>query len=87
MLNVIVPLIAGIAVGYFLRNKKHVDLGKLTFGAIVILIFSMGFLIGSNNDLLRSMPKIGLNALVMAVLAIFFSIIFLKAFKKMVKLK
>ena len=87
MLNVIVPLISGIAVGYFLRNKKHVDLGKLIFGAIVILIFSMGFLIGSNNDLLRSMPKIGLNALVMAVLAIFFSIIFLKAFKKMVKLK
>lgn len=87
MLNVIVPLIAGIAVGYFLRNKKHVDLGKLTFGAIVILIFSMGFLIGSNNDLLQSMPKIGLNPLIMAVLAIFFSIIFLKAFKKMVKLK
>jgi uncharacterized membrane protein YbjE (DUF340 family) len=86
-LNVIVPLIAGIAVGYFLRNKKHVDLGKLIFGAIVILIFSMGFLIGSNNDLLQSMPEIGLNALVMAVLAIFFSIIFLKAFKKMVKLK
>jgi 4-hydroxybenzoate polyprenyltransferase len=86
-LNVIVPLIAGIAVGYFLRNKKHVDLGKLTFGAIVILIFSMGFLIGSNNDLLQSMPKIGLNPLIMAVLAIFFSIIFLKAFKKMVKLK
>lgn len=86
-MNVIVPLIAGIAVGYFLRNKKHVDLGKLIFGAIVILIFSMGFLIGSNNDLLQSMPKIGLNALVMAVLAIFFSIIFLKAFKKMVKLK
>jgi uncharacterized membrane protein YbjE (DUF340 family) len=86
-LNVIVPLIVGIAVGYFLRNKKHVDLGKLIFGAIVILIFSMGFLIGSNNDLLQSMPEIGLNALVMAVLAIFFSIIFLKAFKKMVKLK
>lgn len=86
-MNVIVPLIAGIAVGYFLRNKKHVDLGKLTFGAIVILIFSMGFLIGSNNDLLQSMPKIGLNPLIMAVLAIFFSIIFLKAFKKMVKLK
>lgn len=87
MLNIIVPLIAGITIGYLLRNKKRIDLGKVSFGAIIVLIFSMGFSIGSNNELLQSMPKIGLNALVMVGLAMFFSVIFLKAFQKMVKLE
>ncbi len=87
MLNVIVPLIAGIMVGFLLRNRKRIDLGKISFGAIIVLIFSMGFSIGSSNELLQSMPKIGLNALVMVGLAMFFSVIFLKVFQKMVKLK
>jgi hypothetical protein len=47
----------------------------------------MGFSIGSSNELLQSMPKIGLNALVMVGLALFFSVVFLKVFQKMVKLK
>jgi ABC-type polysaccharide/polyol phosphate export permease len=87
VLNIIVPLIAGITIGYLLRSKKRIDLGKVSFGAIIVLIFSMGFSIGSNNELLQSMPKIGLNALVMVGLAMFFSVIFLKAFQKMVKLE
>ncbi len=87
MLNVIVPLIAGIMVGFLLRNRKRIDLGKISFGAIIVLIFSMGFSIGSSNELLQSMPKIGLNALVMVGLAMFFSVVFLKVFQKMVKLK
>ncbi|MGA9387467.1 MAG: LysO family transporter [Candidatus Bathyarchaeia archaeon] len=87
MLNIIVPLIAGITIGYLLRNKKRIDLGKVSFGAIIVLIFSMGFSIGSNNELLQSMPKIVLNALVMVGLAMFFSVVFLKVFQKMVKLK
>lgn len=87
MLNVIVPLIAGIMVGFLLRNRKRIDLGKISFGAIIVLIFSMGFSIGSSNELLQSMPKIGLNALVIVGLAMFFSVVFLKVFQKMVKLK
>ena len=87
MLNIIVPLIAGITIGYLLRNKKRIDLGKVSFGAIIVLIFSMGFSIGSNNELLQSMPRIGLSALVMVGLAMFFSVIFLRVFQKMVKLE
>jgi ABC-type polysaccharide/polyol phosphate export permease len=85
--EVIVPLIAGAAVGYFFRNRRRLDLGRLTFGAIVILIFSMGFSIGSNNELLQSLPSIGLDALVIVALAMFFSVVFLKAFRKMAKLE
>lgn len=86
MWNVIVPLIAGIVTGFFLRNRKHIELGKATFGAIIVLIFSMGFSIGSNNELLQSMPKIGLSAVVLVALTMFFSVIFLKIFRKMVNL-
>jgi uncharacterized membrane protein YbjE (DUF340 family) len=86
-LNIIVPLIVGITIGYLLRNKKHIDLGKASFGVIIVLIFSMGFSIGSNNELLQSMPRIGLNALVMVGSAMFFSVIFLRVFQKMVKLE
>lgn len=86
MWEVVVPLIAGIMVGFAWRSRKHVDLEGVTLGAIVVLIFSLGFSIGSNNELLRSMPKIGLSALVMLALAMLFSVLFLKVFRKLVNL-
>ncbi|MCJ7468897.1 hypothetical protein MUO74_00135, partial [Candidatus Bathyarchaeota archaeon] len=70
-----------------LREKKRVDLGKVVFGTIIILIFSMGFSIGSNNELLASMPVIGVNAVVIMVLSVVFSIVFLKVARKLVKLE
>ncbi len=87
MLTLVLALIAGIGLGYALREKKRVDLGKVVFGAIIILIFSMGFSIGSNNELLTSMPVIGVNAVVIMALSVVFSIIFLKAARKLVKLE
>ena len=84
-MNVIVPLVAGILAGVFLRDKRRIDLSKVIFGAIVALIFSMGFMIGSNNDLLASMPRIGGNAIVIASLVVFFSVVFMKIAKKVVR--
>jgi len=87
MLNLIVPLIAGILLGYVLRNKKYVNLSRVTFGTIIVLIFSLGFSIGSSNELLGAMPKVGLNALVVLMLALLFSVVFVKAARKMVRMK
>ncbi len=87
MLTLVLALIAGIGLGYVLREKKRVDLGKVVFGAIIVLIFSMGFSIGSNNELLASMPVIGVNAVVIMALSVVFSIVFLKAARKLVKLE
>lgn len=87
MLNLIVSLIAGMLLGYFLRERKQVNLSKVTLGSIVVLIFSLGFSIGSNNELLSSMPRVGLNALVILLLTVFFSVIFVKATRKMVKIE
>jgi len=86
-LTLVLALIAGIGLGYVLREKKRVDLGKVVFGTIIILIFSMGFSIGSNNELLASMPAIGVNAVVIMALSVVFSIVFLKVAKKLVKLE
>jgi len=86
MLLLVVPLAAGIVSGFVLRERKVVNLGRVTFGVILVLIFSLGFTIGSNNDLLASLPTVGLSAFVMAVLAIGFSVLFLVLIRRKVKL-
>jgi uncharacterized transporter YbjL len=78
----IVPLAAGIFVGYFLREKRKINLGKATLGIILVLIFALGFGIGSNSELLSSLPDVGLSGAVIASLAIVFSIIFVKAIRR-----
>jgi predicted ABC-type exoprotein transport system permease subunit len=78
----VVPLVAGIVLGYFLRNKRKTNLGKATFGIILVLIFSLGFGIGSNSELLNSLPDVGLSAVVIASLAIVFSVVLVKAVKR-----
>jgi uncharacterized membrane protein YbjE (DUF340 family) len=85
LLTLIIPLAAGIGLGYLLRNRKHVKLDKASFAVIVILIFSLGFGIGSNNELLSALPNVGFNALIISVLTILFSIAFVKAGRRMVK--
>jgi uncharacterized membrane protein YbjE (DUF340 family) len=85
LLSLTVPLAAGILVGYLLRNRKRIKLDKVSLAVIVILIFSLGFSIGSNNELLNALPEVGLNALIISVLTILFSIAFVKAGRKMVK--
>jgi hypothetical protein len=74
ILFLIIPLASGILLGYAIRGRKHVDLNEITLSIILILIFSLGFTIGSNNDLLASIPRVGLSALTMATLAIAFSV-------------
>jgi uncharacterized membrane protein YbjE (DUF340 family) len=85
LLSLIVPLAAGIFLGHLLRNRKRIKLDKASLAIIVILIFSLGFGIGSNNELLDAMPKVGFNALIISVLTILFSIVFMKAGRRMVK--
>ena len=71
--------------GYLVRNRKVPKLEKVSLGIVIVLIFSLGFGIGSNNELITALPQVGLQALVIAVLAIAFSIVFVKAGKKLVK--
>ena len=85
LLNLIIPLAAGILLGYLLRNRKLVKLDKASFAVIVVLIFSLGFGIGSNKELLDAMPRVGFNALIISLLTILFSIAFVRAGRRVVK--
>jgi hypothetical protein len=82
----VLPLIGGLFFGYLLRERKKVNLAKVTLGIILILIFSLGFSIGSNNELLGSIPSVGLSALLMALLAIGFSVFFVALIRRRVKI-
>jgi uncharacterized membrane protein YbjE (DUF340 family) len=70
------PLLAGILSGYLLRRMKKINLDRAAGAIVVVLIFSLGFSIGSDAELLGSLPRIGLSALVMALSAVLFSILF-----------
>jgi uncharacterized membrane protein YbjE (DUF340 family) len=87
MLSLTIFLVAGVLLGYFLRNKKRINLNHVTLAIIIVLIFSLGFSIGSSNELLNALPKVGLDALVITLLAIGFSVVFAKIAEKVVKLR
>jgi uncharacterized membrane protein YadS len=87
VVNFVIALVLGIGLGHLWRERKHVNLGRVTFVAIIALIFLMGFNIGSDNALLASMPTVGVNALIIVSLTIFFSLVFVKIVRKMVKLE
>ncbi len=87
LLTIVIPLIAGVLLGCLLRNKRKLNLNKATFGIIFVLIFSLGFSIGSNNELLGSLPQVGLKTGVMLLMALFFSILFVKLARKAVGIK
>lgn len=75
MLLSIVPLLAGLGLGLVLRRKGEVDLSRPTMVVIIILIFSLGFSIGSNDTLLESLPRVGAGSIVLMLLAVGFSVL------------
>ncbi|MEM3609083.1 MAG: LysO family transporter [Candidatus Bathyarchaeia archaeon] len=87
MLDLVVVLVVGIALGFIFRNRKRVNLEKVTLLTILALIFSLGFSIGSDNELLASMPQVGMNALIISLLTIIFSVAFLEIARKAARIK
>ncbi len=87
LLYIVVSLIAGIVLGCLLRRRRgQVDLNRVTFSVVLLLIFSLGFSIGSNGDLLGSLSRVGADAVVIMLLAVGFSVIFVKAAGRLVRL-
>jgi hypothetical protein len=85
---IVISLIAGIGLGYLLQQRRRqVDLSRVTFAVVLLLIFSLGFSIGSNDDLLGSLPKVGADAVMIMLLAVGFSVIFVKAAGRLVRLE
>lgn len=81
----IIPLVAGVLLGYFLRERRRVNLNGVTFGVILVLIFSLGFSIGSNGELLGALPRVGFVGLGIMLLAVFFSVVFVLLARRVVR--
>ena len=76
VLYLTIPLAAGIIAGFMLREKRRADVSRVNVAIILVLIFSLGFSIGVNSELLNLLPRVGVSALAMATLAIAFSVFF-----------
>ena len=68
MVYLILTLAAGMAVGYLCRNFKLLKhTGKAISVTICVMLFSMGVMIGMDDDLLKNLSVLGLQALVLAL--------------------
>ena len=67
---VIALLVAGILLGYLLRNKRRflVLSARLTDGAIFLLLFFLGVSVGMNEEVVSNFQNIGLQAFLLTVL-------------------
>lgn len=86
-MSLVVALASGLLLGYVLRNRRRVNFSRVTFGIIVVLIFSLGFGIGSNSELLNSLPSVGFDAVVILLFALAFSVLFVKVVRRLVKVE
>ena len=86
MVVLVVPLVVGIVAGFLFRGRQRLDLSRVVFGVIVVLIFSLGFSIGSNGELLGSLPSVGVSGLVFALLSIGFSVLFVVLVRRRLRL-
>jgi uncharacterized membrane protein YbjE (DUF340 family) len=71
MVTVISLLVAGIILGYLLRNRRKflVVSARLTDGAIFLLLFFLGVSVGMNEEVISNFQNIGLQAFLLTVLA------------------
>lgn len=70
MFTVILFLFAGIASGWLLRNRDCGWVSKLTTLLIWSLLFLLGVEVGGNRQIISSLPSLGLDALLIAVLSL-----------------
>ncbi|MEE0741332.1 MAG: lysine exporter LysO family protein [Emergencia sp.] len=74
LLYVILAIIGYMIAARLVKNKEKLSfIGPVQTMAIVVLVFSMGARMGSNEEVIHNLNKIGLYALILAVVIIFFS--------------
>lgn len=85
MLIIISCLIAGIALGYFIKNKRFSRVNEKIYRlSVYTLLFFMGVSIGQNKEIFSNLTKIGLISTSIAVITIAGSIIFVLLIDKFI---
>lgn len=69
MFTVLIVMVVGVGVGYFLRNRKRIVrfADKFTMWAIYLLLFLLGIAVGANDIIMKNLPKLGFKALVVSL--------------------
>lgn len=68
MINILLCIMAGIAVGYMARKRTVMKYtGSLLSVAIMLLLFFMGLSVGSNEQVVNNFTAIGLDAFLLTV--------------------
>lgn len=69
MFIVIAFIFMGILVGYCVRRRNTNWLSRSITLLVWVLLFLMGIEVGANRHIMQSLPTLGVEALVMAVMA------------------
>ena len=70
MFTVISIMFVGIGIGYLLRHQSLPWIQKAITFLIWLLLFLLGMEVGKNEQVIRSLPTLGLEALVIAVVCV-----------------
>ena len=70
MFTVIGIMFAGIGIGYLLRQKSLPWIGKAITFLIWWLLFLLGIEVGHNEQIIRSLPTLGLEAFTIAIVCV-----------------
>lgn len=77
MIYILLSLVGGIAIGYLFpigaAGSKYIQ--RVTMGGLFILLAAMGAQLGTNEKVLASLDRIGFQAILLAGLSVFGSIL------------
>jgi uncharacterized membrane protein YbjE (DUF340 family) len=86
MFKIIAVMFVGIAIGYLLRRWQGVKyVGTTTMATIVALLFVMGGEIGGNEAVMRNLPRLGGDAVLIALATVAGSVVAARAVYNIVK--
>lgn len=70
MFTVIGIMFLGIGLGYTLRRQSLSWINKAITGLIWLLLFLLGIEVGHNEQIIRSLPTLGMEAFVIALVCV-----------------
>ncbi|MBQ8442759.1 MAG: LysO family transporter [Bacteroides sp.] len=70
MFTVIGIMFIGIGLGYLLRRQFLLWINKAITALIWLLLFLLGIEVGHNEQIIRSLPTLGMEAFVIAVVCV-----------------
>ena len=71
MFTVIGIMFIGIGLGYMLRRQSLSWINKAITALIWLLLFLLGIEVGHNERIIRSLPTLGLEAFIIAIVCVF----------------